>query len=150
MALKLYSITFEKSPRIPGLRPGDMITIECENPIGAMKGWRALLRGPSLFLVSPPGWKPNTISTGSQFGEPSLIHEVPRSSCYFHWVGDDADVDKVGKFSTPPFGKPEAPVAAATVVGDDEPEADDGGRPIVVPPGQPAGAKSLLDQVRRA
>ncbi len=108
--MKLKSITFNSTPKLPGLRPGDLTTLDCEQPVGVLRGWRALIRGASVFFVSPPGWTPN----GNQgvVGDACVIHEVPRMNCYFQWSGhEDGDVEKVAKFTTPPFGP--APVVEA-------------------------------------
>jgi hypothetical protein len=142
MAIKLASITFQHAPRIPGLRSGDIVTIECENPSGSMRGWRALLRGPSLFLVSPPGWNPRDQDRVGKFGDPTLIHEVPRATCYFHWIGEDKDVEKVAKFDSPPFGVPGVVVERATVVG----AVDDDVPVTTVSAAMPPGGKSILAQ----
>ena len=107
MTLKLDSITFETAPRLPGIRPGDMSTIDCENPNTPLIGWRAMLRGGPLFLVSPKGWKPGSKAPDWDPNGPAVIHEVARSHCFFHWSGSVEDIDTIakGKFETPPFGK---------------------------------------------
>lgn len=106
--LTLLSITFKNAPRAPGIRPGDMSSIDCDNPTGPLQGWKARVQGPSLFLISPPGWK-----TGKKPGEwdpkgPSQIIEVARGECYFTWSGTEADLENITKtkFETPPFGPP--------------------------------------------
>jgi len=106
--MKLKAITFEKAPMIPGLRAGDMITIKCDEPSDAMKGWRAMLRGPALFLVSPPGWAPNDRAGAP--GLPCRVHEIARSQCYLHWEGpDNFDEKSIAKYTSEPFGRP-API----------------------------------------
>ncbi len=114
MTIKLVSITFENAPRVPGVRPGDMSTIQCENPNQTLVGWRAVIRGAMLFLVSPKGWKPGSKTHEWDASEPAVIHEIPRTHCFMHWEGELADIDAVlakGKFETPAFG-PVTPVIA--------------------------------------
>lgn len=111
MPVKLVSITFENAPRIPGVRAGDMTVVLCDTPATPLFGWRALLRGTSLFFVSPRGWLPGRHSHEWDETAPSVIHEVPRVHVFLQWSGDLADVDTIlakGKFETPPFGPPPA------------------------------------------
>lgn len=116
--LKLTSVTFENAPRIPGVRPGDMTTITCENPSTPLVGWRAILRGAALFLVSPKGWKTGKPASEWDPEGPSMIHEIPRIHCFFHWEGEQADIDAAitkGKFESPPFGPPASTLLSASL-----------------------------------
>ncbi len=115
--MKLVSITFANSPRLPGIRPGDMATITCDRPDGAMRGWRVAIRGASVFFVSPPGWESGKSSLTWDKAKPPIVHEVPRANCYFQWSGPStsADFDSLvkGKYDSEPFGQPfEAPEEA--------------------------------------
>jgi hypothetical protein len=109
--LKLVSITFENAPRLPGIRPGDLSTLECEKPNTPMIGWRAIIRAGAIFLVSPRGWKSGRHPKEWNSDEPSVIHEIPRANCYLHWAGDSSDIESMlkTKFETPPFGPPIPP-----------------------------------------
>ncbi len=116
--MKLNSITFMQTPRIPGLRPGELNEMTLENPPEALRGWRLEIRGASVFLISPPGWTRNTPCKASDMADydarygkstaPSTIHEVPRMNCFLHWAGNAGEVEKIGKtFLTQPLGVPE-------------------------------------------
>ena len=109
MTLRLNSITFNHAPQIPGIRQGDLVTIKCHEPANAMKGWRAILRGPALLLISPPGWMPGRPPHDWDPKGACTMHEVARSNCYLHWSGTEVDSEEIlkGKFVSPPFG-PEA------------------------------------------
>ncbi len=134
MTLRLTGITFKHAPNIPGLRPGDMIAIQTDNPPDSLKGWRALVRGSSLFLISPDGWsKDANARRNAKPGDPNVFCQVPMSLCFLHWSGVPADVDSIAKFTSPPF---EAPKPAVPV----EDQA-------LVPDGAPIVSKSLLDQL---
>lgn len=110
--MKLMAITFDRAPRIPGVRPGDLSTVDCSNPTAALKGWRFLLRGPSVFFVSPPGWMTGRPPHDWNPKGDCSVHQVPMADCFLHWSGDPAEIDTVltkGKFDSPAFGS-ELPV----------------------------------------
>lgn len=115
---KLKAITFDKTPRIPGLRAGDMSTITCETPVGSLMGWYAVLRGPSLFLISPPGWHQNEeIRRSAKPDAPRQIHEIPRLDCYLHWSGSADDNLLDNNYQSEPFGPaPTAPEAKPSLL----------------------------------
>lgn len=112
--MKLTKITFNQTPRIPGLRAGDVSELDCENPAGALKDWRIFLRGPSVFLVSPPGWKNNERNARERDPKgPVIIHEISRSTACLHWSGDETEIEAVlraSKYETEPLGFKPAPV----------------------------------------
>jgi hypothetical protein len=104
---KLKSITFIHTPKAPGLRAGDLSTVDLENPHGALLGWRALIRGPMLFLVSPPGWTQTNQMRNADPSGPRRTVQSPISNCFFMWDGDEADVSKaVAVYTSDPFGPP--------------------------------------------
>ena len=112
--IKLVSITFTNTPRLPGLRAGDMSTIQCERPDGSMRGWRVAIRGASVFFISPAGFVPGVSPMAWDKNKTPIVHEIPRSSCYFQWAGPQgsADFDAIvkNKYDSEPFGEPfEAP-----------------------------------------
>ena len=76
-----------------------------------------MLRGTSLFLVSPNGWQPGRTVNQWNPKEPSLIFEVPRTNCFLHWSGEPEEVEEIAKkhFTSRPFG-PEAPVEMLQVI----------------------------------
>lgn len=110
--MKLAGLSFNAIPRMPGMRPGDLATINCDSPGDALKGWRVALRGQQVFFISPPGWDrdrdrtkvrvPNSVVT---------VFEVPRAEVTFQWLGEAAEVEailKAGKYDSEPFGPPPA------------------------------------------
>ncbi len=125
--IKLQSITFENAPKLPGLRPGEMTTLKLEEPNDNLVGWRAILRGSVLFLVSPAGYKIGGKASERDASGPCTIHEVPRSNCYFTWVGAVDDLAGMLKgFESPPFGRP-TPVVHVS--------PEDGGATAITPVG---------------
>lgn len=105
--MKIKSITFDRSPRIPGLRAGDLVTVECDNP-GALVDWRIVLRGPTLFLISPPGWCTKPRSQWDAKG-PIVIAQMPLEHCSIQWFAEgEADIEAVlkgGRYDAPqPLG----------------------------------------------
>lgn len=106
--MKLISITFQNAPRIPGIRPGDMSTINCDRPDGAMRGWRVAIRGGTIFFISPYGWVNGQSFMQWDRTKPQVIHEVPRSECYLQWSGDVGEIESVlkTKYDSEPFGEP--------------------------------------------
>jgi hypothetical protein len=115
--LRLKSLTFDKAPRIPGVRPGDMTSVDCDNPTTPLAGWQICIRPTVVYFVSPPGWAPvNASQPGIRDAKgPVEIHEVPRSNVYLSWTGDTADVEialKGGKYDSAPLGtKPAEPTS---------------------------------------
>lgn len=109
----LEAITFKQAPNIPGIRAGAIVTIEVFNPVDSMRNWRAHVRGPAVYLVSPPGWTNGRNPSGFDKDGPCTIVELPRTECYLKFRGQSAsDIDalvKSGKYDSEPFGKP-API----------------------------------------
>lgn len=110
--MKLKSITFAVAPRIPGVRPGDLGTIDCLNPTTPMRGWRVFVKGSILLLVSPLGWKSgkNPREWDRESGLYQM-YEIPRANCYLQWESNDSNIDATMKtlaqgFVSDTFGKP--------------------------------------------
>lgn len=125
--LKLQALTFGNVPRFPGLRASDLITIECDKPQEAMKDWRIIIRGATVFFVSPPGWTPGKTKREWK-GDTVTVYEVPRADVNLQWGGSPDDIEQMlkgnNKWETPPLGlKPPSAV----------PEVLPG---LAVPPGQ--------------
>jgi hypothetical protein len=115
--LKLTKVTFEHTPRIPGLRAGSVSELDIDNPPTPLLGWSVHVRAHAIVLVSPRGWTSNeNRATKRDPNGPITIHEIPRAGSYLHWIGDEADVEAVlkgGKYDTPnPLGWRPAPVEA--------------------------------------
>lgn len=114
--MKLVSITFDRTPRLPGLRAGDLITLDCDNPPESLKDWRLMLRGQSVYFVSPPGWTTKRPRGQWDKNGPTVMHEVPRATMFIRWALEGAelpdDVMKLTKYESQPFGWKPVVVAA--------------------------------------
>jgi hypothetical protein len=114
--VKLLSISFGTTPRLPSLRPTELGRIDCLKPSEALKNWRLILRGQQAFFVSPPGWVPDLSIHRHDPNGPVTVHELPRAELLLQWQATDAkdleDVFKSGKYESPPFGWTPAPVEA--------------------------------------
>ncbi len=113
--MKLISITFGSTPKLPGLRPTDLGTIKLDNPGEALRGWRLFLRGSTAFFVSPPGWVPDQSEKKRDPKGAVTIHEVARDELRMQWsVGADKieDALKNNQWESPPFGWQPAPIAS--------------------------------------
>ena len=110
--IKLKSVSFESSPRLPGIRAGD--TIDCDNPRDHLKNWRVMVRGTIVYFVSPPGWHPSQPKSQWDPNGPATICDIPRDTVFLCWLANDAaeveTVLKGGKFESTPLGWKPAPV----------------------------------------
>lgn len=111
---KLISLTFTATPRIPGLRAGDFVTIECDNPATSLRDWRAVVRPGLVFLISPPGWAPNNASEPRRRDPkgPRAVVQLAAGDVTLMWQAEDADLEdtyKCGKYESQPFGWKPAP-----------------------------------------
>lgn len=129
--MKLVSIAWSSTPRIPGLRPSEAGRIECDKPGTALEGWRVTVRGAQIFFVSPAGWsRDQNIRTRDPLGPRTVFGPIPVAEIYLEWLAEsDADVATLTKgklvdFESPPFGWRPAPIVT------DRPILDQ------VPPGQ--------------
>lgn len=130
--MKLVSITWSSTPRLPGLRPSDTGRIECDKPGTALEGWRVAIRGTQMFFVSPAGWnRDQSIKSRDPQGTRTVFGPIPTGDVYLEWCAEsEADVDKLLKpgskieHETPPFGWRPAPITT------DRPILDQ------IPPGQ--------------
>ncbi len=117
--LKLTKVTFDRTPRIPGLRAGDFSELDCDNPAAKLKDWRIVIKGASLFLISPPGWSNSETRIKDPAG-PVTVHEVPRANASLHWSGSLKDIEEMvksnAKWETPPLGWKPAPPPGTVVL----------------------------------
>lgn len=75
---------------------------------GAFADWSLSVRGPSVFLVSPAGWRPGQVPEGAE----RTVFEIPRSHCHLQWSFAEGDTfDGVTKWDAP-VAKPPAPPQA--------------------------------------
>lgn len=88
--MKLFSLKFKTgNPPIPGFR-------ELGQKSSQYEFWTAHVRGSSVLLVSPPGWRLNKPPEGDEI----TVYEVPRSECYICWKVDAVgDLDSMQKWS---------------------------------------------------
>ena len=128
--MKLISITWSSTPRMPGLRPTDLGKIDCDNPNGPMKDWRAVIRGPQMFLISPTGWLKDQSAKRGTSGC-TVFGPIPVSDVYLEWHAEtEAEVAAMTKpgnkieHETQPFGWRPTPIVS------DKPILDQ------IPPGQ--------------
>jgi hypothetical protein len=87
---RLTAITFlTNSPS--GL--GSTQRIDADKPFGTAVGWVIGVRGPAVFLVSPPGWVQGQPETQRKPDGPRKVLEIPRSDCHLDWsFSHDEDV----------------------------------------------------------
>lgn len=113
--MRLLSITFKATPRMPGVRASELSTIKTDAPGDALKGWRVSIRGQQVFFISPPGWTRDQNAKARDHSGAVTVFEVPRPEVYFEWQGASDEIEGVlkgGKFDSEPFGPP--PRARAT------------------------------------
>lgn len=110
--MKLASLSFNAVPRMPGMRPGDLTTIDVDKPGDALLGWKLALRGQQVFFISPPGWQRDRSAKRDAKG-PVTVFEVPRSEITFCWTGAPDEIDAIlkgGKYDSEPFGWQPTPI----------------------------------------
>jgi len=124
--MKLKAIQFNTPPTFPPLPLRGGRIFECQEPHGTLRGFRCIIRGSSLFLVSPPGWKvgaheaklvDGSYVVGDDPKAARTAFEVPRAECEFSWTfepGEDpvealSNFAKAGRYESEPFDKPSAP-----------------------------------------
>lgn len=112
--MKLVSITFGTTPRLPGLRPSDTGHIPCDNP-GAMKGWKLAIRGNHVYFISPKGWQRSSEAKKDAAGPVTVFGPFAVGDVYFEWqCPDEVQLKKLldGKLTweSPEFGWTPTPV----------------------------------------
>lgn len=97
--MKLVSITFKQTPRLSGLRADATSSLDIDNVQGSLYGWRILVRGPMLYLVSPKGWTKQTATQPRLRDKngPRVVHAIPTADAYLQWLVDDNEIDAVTK-----------------------------------------------------
>lgn len=113
--MKLISITFGTTPRLPGLRPVETGHIECDNPSAALAGWRFAIRGTQVHFISPPGWHRDQAQKRDAKGGITAYGPFPIGDVYLQWqFTNEAELATLLKgkleFDSPPFGWKPAPV----------------------------------------
>ena len=89
---------------------GRLDTIAVNNPLDRVRGWRAVVHGPAVFLVTPPGWGKDKAPNLWDPDGPRLAFEVPRSMCHLQWeiaaeLGAHS-VRDLSMFESEPFDRP--------------------------------------------
>src|SRR6266542_2292937 len=124
--MKLKAIQFNTPPTFRSLPLRGGMIIELQEPHDNLRGFRCLIRGSSLFLISPPGWRFGALSAsfvdgahrcGDDPKAPRVAFEVPRAECDLQWIfepGEDEvaalnDYLKAGRYESEPFDKPRIP-----------------------------------------
>lgn len=114
--MKLISITWSSTPRLPGLRPSDTGRIECDRPEGPLKDWRVAIRGAQLYFISPNGWnRDQSVKSRAPDAPRTVFGPIPANEVYLEWLTEsEADVAALLKgkleFDSPPFGWRPAPL----------------------------------------
>jgi hypothetical protein len=116
MAVKLTGFSFGTTPRLPGLRVSDITSVECDNPAAPLKDWKVVIRGQSVFFISPPGWN-NATKTSPQDRDPRgpvVVHQIQLKDVHLHWSSDESDPDVISKatskYDSMPLGWKPAPI----------------------------------------
>ena len=104
--MRLVSIIPTQTIPIPGIRANAGAVLKPGED--SLRDWTASVRGPSVFLCSPPGWRPNAPPVGTE----RAVFEIPRSQCGLAWEFAEGDgFDGVTKWD--PAAKAEAPKSVA-------------------------------------
>ncbi len=121
--MKLKAIQFDRPPTFQGLPLRGDRSLECDSPHDLLRGFRLVVRGPSLFLVSPPGWRSGAggaklVDGMFQIGDdpraPRVAFETPRANAHLMWTfepGEEpaamiSDFAKKASYESEPFDKP--------------------------------------------
>jgi hypothetical protein len=100
MTVRLAGFTLDRAPgRLPGIRAGDLTSVDLENPPQVLFGWNFIVSGNALFMVSPPGWHPSnaTLPNNRDAKGPTMVYEIPRDTVFFHWKGSTKELETVLK-----------------------------------------------------
>lgn len=88
--MRLREMYLRETPRIPGLRSGEVNRIECDKPGSALAGWRVIVRGPDVIFVTTPGWDPSDDKRrNAKPTDPCLSFVIPRLLVLFSFISND-------------------------------------------------------------
>ena len=94
--MKLLSIICHENITILGRRAGDTTRIRPDEP--AWKGWTISVRGPSVFIASPPGWRNGQPAEGTA----RQVVQIPLSTCNVEWeLAEGERVEDIGVTRAP-------------------------------------------------
>lgn len=99
--MRLISIQFPALPMFGNL---GHVTIEDPSSKFEVRGFVVAIRGPAVFLVSPPGWTYRNQPIALLGSGPRRFFEVARADCIEQWEGLLEDVDAVTKYTSGPIG----------------------------------------------
>lgn len=100
--MKLVSIQFPSLPMF-----GNLGHVRVDAPPHQVRQWIVAIRGPAVFLVSPPGWTTvNQPIASLPVTGPRRIFEVARALCVEQWEGSVEEVDAVTKYTSEPMDVP--------------------------------------------
>lgn len=103
--MKLLSVQLPSLPYLGS--PGHIV---CDSPPVSLKGWRVLVRGPSLMLLSPHGWRPENKNAphDRDAKAPCVAFAVARSQVVECWAWDVGEkVVAPMEHDSPPMYSPE-------------------------------------------
>lgn len=83
--MKLVSIIPTQTIPIPGIRANAGAVLKPGED--SLRDWTASVRGPSVFLCSPPGWRVGAAPSGTD----RVVFEIPRSQCDLVWEFAEGD-----------------------------------------------------------
>lgn len=66
-----------------------------------LAGWRVLVRGTSVFFVTPRGWRNGVDKSQWKEKDPPRSFQMPRASLTLHWEGEVEGLDKVDRADWP-------------------------------------------------
>lgn len=84
--------------RVHGLPYHSCITLDEPGRHG-LAGWTAHVRGPSVFIVSPPGWKLGVPREQWPVDGDRTLFDFPRSQVILQWRGKLEEMESVQKWS---------------------------------------------------
>jgi len=113
----------------PGMRPGQLSTFEVGR--GKFADWRVHVRGPQVFLESPPGWQVS--GAIDRTSTKRRVFELPRNEVFLCWdKGEDDDLRDFVNWSPPEARDPiAAPNPMPGVLAETDAEARALSAPIV-------------------
>lgn len=111
--MKLVSVQFSGSP-LEYL--GNVLRVRINDPEDRFRGFRVAVRGPVVYLVSPPGWRQGQPLHTFKKNGPVRAWEVPRAHCQlmFDEMASIEEIDKLQNLTSdvaekrvPPEEEPE-------------------------------------------
>jgi len=147
--MRLVAVVSRQGIGLPGLSAAHLATLEIGK--GAYHEWNVHVRGPAVFLESPPGWNPGS---NVRSGADRVVYEIPRAQVLLRWCLDGTETFTGSDFTKysppPPIVREEtpqesspavqtvapavpAPAVSQPTIPDDEPEMADPDDPDGLP-----------------